>query len=139
MGIKLFQINVKCAFLNGFSNEQVYIEQPYRFEISEFLDHLFKIHKTSSKSLDEWLGKFLLGNNFTRGKISKTLFIKTKENDFLIIHVYMNSITFGATNNVLCQELSSLICEQFEMSIIGELNLFLSLQIKQYPDDKFIN
>ena len=28
MDIKLFQMDVKCGFLNGFLNEEVYIKQP---------------------------------------------------------------------------------------------------------------
>ena len=32
MGIKLFHMDIKCAFLNDFLNEEVYVEQPLRFE-----------------------------------------------------------------------------------------------------------
>jgi len=39
-----------------------------------------------------------LENNFTRGKINKT--IKTKGEDFLIIQVYIDDIIFGATNMI---------------------------------------
>ena len=34
---KLFQIDVKIAFLNGFINEEVHVEQPSGFEILSFL------------------------------------------------------------------------------------------------------
>ena len=45
MGIKLFQMNVKCAFLNGFLNKEVYVEQSLRFGSHKFLNHVFKPHK----------------------------------------------------------------------------------------------
>jgi hypothetical protein len=53
---KLFQMDVKSAFLNGFIAEEIYVEQPPGFENHEFPNHVFFIKsfiwfKTSSKSL----------------------------------------------------------------------------------------
>ena len=71
--------------------------------------------------------------------IDKILFIKTKGEVFPIIQVYANDIVFGATNNHLCQEFSNLMSKDFDLSVLGELNFFLRLQIKQCQDRIFIN
>ena len=42
---KLFQIDVKSAFLNGFIQEEVYVEQPLGFEDFENLNHVYKLQK----------------------------------------------------------------------------------------------
>jgi hypothetical protein len=42
---KLFQMDVKSAFLNCFITEEVYVEQPPRFENHEFPNHIFKLSK----------------------------------------------------------------------------------------------
>ena len=113
------------------------VEQPPRFESSKFLNHVLKIHKVvyglkqALRAQYEPHNKFLSRNDFTRGKIDKTLFITTKRKDFLIIHVYVNETIFCAANNVLCQEFFNLMSEEFKMSIKGELNFLLGLQIKQ--------
>ncbi|GJW58239.1 retrovirus-related pol polyprotein from transposon TNT 1-94 [Tanacetum coccineum] len=39
MGFVVYQMDVKSAFLNGKISEEVYVQQPPRFESSEFLDH----------------------------------------------------------------------------------------------------
>ena len=42
----LYQMDVKSALLNGFINEEVYIEQPPSFESFNFPNHVFKLKKT---------------------------------------------------------------------------------------------
>ena len=45
MDFKLFQMDVKSTFLNGFIKEEVYVEQPPGFENFDFLNHVFKLSK----------------------------------------------------------------------------------------------
>jgi hypothetical protein len=42
---KLYEIDVKSAFLNGPIKEEVYVEQPPRFESEEYPNHVYKLHK----------------------------------------------------------------------------------------------
>ena len=43
--IKLYQMDVKSAFLNGFINEEVYVKQPLGFEDKEKPQHVYKLVK----------------------------------------------------------------------------------------------
>ena len=42
---KLFQMDVKSAFLNGFIFEEVYVEQPPGFKNDNLPNHVFKLTK----------------------------------------------------------------------------------------------
>jgi len=42
---KLFQMDVKSVFLNGFINKEVYVEQPLGFEDHQHPSHVFKMKK----------------------------------------------------------------------------------------------
>jgi hypothetical protein len=43
--IKLYQMDVKSALLNGFINELVYVEQPPRFEDPRYPNHAYRLSK----------------------------------------------------------------------------------------------
>ncbi|RVW19280.1 Retrovirus-related Pol polyprotein from transposon RE1 [Vitis vinifera] len=141
----LYQMDVKSAFLNGFINEEVYVEQPPGFQSFNFPNHVFKLKKAlyglkqAPRAWYERLSKFLLKKGFKMGKIDTTLFIKTKEKDMLLVQIYVDDIIFGATNDSLCEDFSKCMHSEFEMSMMGELNFFLGLQIKQLKEGTFIN
>jgi len=84
MEIKLYQMDVKSAFLNGYLKEEVYVMQPPGFESKEFPNHIFKLEKTLSglkqapRACYERLSNFLLENGFRRGKVDNTLFLMSK-------------------------------------------------------------
>ncbi|XP_049381315.1 uncharacterized protein LOC125845854 [Solanum stenotomum] len=137
MEFKLFQMDVKSAFLNGDLKEEVYVKQPPGFEDVDCPNHVFKLNKAlyelkqAPRAWYERLSRFLLKNGFKRGKIDNTLFLKKRDKELLIIQVYVDDIIFGATSEVLCEEFATLMGNEFEMSMMGELNFFLGLQIKK--------
>ena len=45
MDFKLYQMDVKCAFLNGYLNEEVFVEQSKSFQDPHFLDHVLRLKK----------------------------------------------------------------------------------------------
>jgi hypothetical protein len=42
---KLYQMDVKSAFLNGSIKEEVYVDQPPDFESEGYPSHVYKLHK----------------------------------------------------------------------------------------------
>jgi hypothetical protein len=80
--IKLYQIDVKSVFLNGFINELVYVNQPPRFENPRYPNHIYRLSKalyTLKQALRAWyerLWDFLIEKGFTIGKVYTTLFTK---------------------------------------------------------------
>ncbi len=138
-------MDVKSAFLNGFIEEEVYVEQPPGFENHELPNHVFRLHKAlyglkqAPRAWYDRLSKFLLNNNFSRGNVDKTLFLKRKDENLLVVQIYVDDIIFGATNDTLCKEFADLMHGKFEMSLMGELSFFLGLQIKQTKEGIFIH
>ncbi|GKB40023.1 putative ribonuclease H-like domain-containing protein [Tanacetum coccineum] len=95
--------------------EEVYLCQPSRFEDPDFPDRVYKVEKAlyglhqAPRAWYETLSTYMLDNEFQRGKIDKTLFIKRYKGDILL------------------------------MSSMGELTFFLGLQVQQKKDGIFIS
>jgi len=145
IGFKLFQMDVRSAFLNGFINEEVYVSQPPGFEDHQHLNHVYKLKKAlyglkqAPKQWYERLSNVLLSHSYARGKIDKTLFIKKFKSVIILVQIYVDDIIFGATNDSLCEEFMAAMQGKFEMSIMGELSFFLRLHVKQSKDGIFLN
>ncbi|GJZ33379.1 uncharacterized mitochondrial protein-like protein, partial [Tanacetum coccineum] len=97
------------------------------------------VNAAQSKAWYETLSTYLLDNEFQRGKIDKTLFIKRYKGDILLVQVYVDDIIFGSTKKELCIEFEKLMHEKFQMSSMGELTFFLGLQVQQKKDGIFIS
>jgi hypothetical protein len=142
---RLFQMDVKSAFLNGPIKEEVYVEQPPGFEDDRYPDHVYKLSKAlyglkqAPRAWYECLRDFLISNAFKFGKVDPTLFTKTCNGDLFVCQIYVDDIIFGYTNQKSCEEFSRVMMQKFEMSMMGELTYFLGFQVKQLKDDTFIS
>nr|GEV91681.1 ribonuclease H-like domain-containing protein [Tanacetum cinerariifolium] len=85
MGLMVYQIGVKSAFLYGTIEKEVYVYQPSGFEDPDHLDKVYKVVRAlyglhqAPRAWYETLANYLLENGFQRGKIDQTLFIKRQD------------------------------------------------------------
>nr|GEW23642.1 hypothetical protein [Tanacetum cinerariifolium] len=136
-------MDVKSAFLNGFINEEVYIAQPLGFIEFQKPNYVYKLKKAlyglkhAPKSLYDRLKAFLIKHEYSMGIVENTLFTKKPKSHLIIVQIYVDDIIFGFTSQNLCDHFAKIMHDEFEMSIIGDLNFFLGLQIKQMEDEIF--
>jgi uncharacterized membrane protein YciS (DUF1049 family) len=144
-GFKVFQLDVKSAFLYGEVKEIVYVAQPPGFvnkdephKCYRLVKSLYGLHQ-APRAWYGTLSNYLLENGFTRGSVDCTLFIKHVNEHMLILQVYVDDIIFGSTNEKLCKEFEAVMKARFEMSSLGELSFFLGLQVQQMPTGIFVH
>ncbi|GJU61267.1 putative ribonuclease H-like domain-containing protein [Tanacetum coccineum] len=145
MGFTVYQMDVKSAFLYDTIEEDVYVHQPLGFvdpghpnKVYKVIKALYGLHQ-APRAWYETLSSFLMENGFWRGTIDKTLFIKKKKNDIMLVQVYVDDIIFGSTKKSMCTEFEDCMHKTFQMSSMGELTFFLGLQVKQQHDGIFIS
>nr|GEY25720.1 hypothetical protein [Tanacetum cinerariifolium] len=135
----------ETAFLHGSLKEDVYVCQPEGFIDADHPSHVYKLKKTlyglkqAPKAWYDELSTFLLQNHFFKGTIDPTLFIRHFHDDILVVQAYVDDIIFGSTHPRYIQLFLDLMKGRFEMSMMGEMMFFLSLQVNQSPCGIFIN
>lgn len=142
---KLYQMDVKSAFLNGYLNEEAYVEQPKGFVDPTHPDHVYRLKKAlyglkqAPRAWYERLTEFLTQQGYRKGGIDKTLFVKQDAENLMIAQIYVDDIVFGGMSNEMLRHFVQQMQSEFEMSLVGELTYFLGLQVKQMEDSIFLS
>ena len=109
---KLYQMDVKIAFLNGLLKENVYVAQPKGFIDPHFPNHMLYLKKAlcglkqAPRARYDRLMPYLVSHGFTREKIYQTLFIKREDGKLIVAEVYVDDIIFGSTKDELAHSFS---------------------------------
>ncbi|GJR71267.1 retrovirus-related pol polyprotein from transposon TNT 1-94 [Tanacetum coccineum] len=141
----IYQMDVKTAFLNGPLKKKVYVNQPDGFIDPHHPDKVYHLKKAlyglkqAPRAWYDELSNFLISKGFSKGSIDPTMFITKKEEDILLVQIYVDDIIFGSTNPKLSKRFEKLMHSKFEMSMMRELKFFLGIQIHQSPRGTFIN
>ncbi|KAK6160650.1 hypothetical protein DH2020_004031 [Rehmannia glutinosa] len=136
---KVYQMDVKSAFLNGFIQEEVYVKQLPGFENFSRPNDVYKLKKAlyglkqEPRAWYDRLSSFLLQNGFTRGKVDTTIFVFEKGQDCVLVQIYVDDIIFGGNSVVLIQSLKDYLNQLFTIKDLGSAKYFLGLEILRTP------
>jgi hypothetical protein len=95
--------------------------------------------KQAPRAWYDRLKGFLFSKGFEIGKVDKTLFLLRRGDDILIVQVYVDDIIFVGSSHSLVVSFAEDMSKEFEMSMMGELQFFLGLQIKQAKQGTFVH
>ncbi|GJS25698.1 retrovirus-related pol polyprotein from transposon TNT 1-94 [Tanacetum coccineum] len=145
MNMVVYQMDVKTAFLNGNLREEVYVSQPDGFVDPDNPNHVYKLKKAlyglkqAPRAWYDMLSSFLISQDFSKGSVDPTMFIRKEGKELLLVQVYVDDIIFAASTPELCDLFAKIMCLKFKMSMMGKISFFLGLQIFQNPRGIFIN
>ena len=104
---KVYQMDVKSAFLNGDLEEDVYMEQPEGFSLADKHKYVCRLKKALfglKQAPHAWysrLDKYFQKQGFKKGGVENNLYIEGDENELLIVVVYVDDIMFGSNKDEL--------------------------------------
>eukprot|EP00253_Pinus_taeda_P022423 PITA_22423 len=141
---KVYQMDVKLAFLNGVLMEEVYIEQPPGYEKKGQEHKVCRLKKAlyglkhAPRAWYSRIDSYLQENGFEKCEGEPTLYIKEKDGKILIVVLYVNDVIFTGNDNYLIENFKAVMKEEFEMTDMGLLRYFLGIKVDQNENGIFI-
>ncbi|GJR57046.1 retrovirus-related pol polyprotein from transposon TNT 1-94 [Tanacetum coccineum] len=98
MNMIVYQMDVKTTFLNGILREEVYVSQLGGFVDQDNPNFVYKLKKAlyglkqAPRAWYDLLSKFLLSQEFSKGTVDPTLFIRRQGKDILLSKYALESL-----------------------------------------------
>ena len=134
---KVFQMDVKSAFLNDDLQEEIYVEQPVGFVVQGEEDKVYMLKKALyglKQAPRAWYGRiddYLTGFGFQKSLSESTLYVKKIDDDVLIVSLYVDDLLVTGSNLQQIERFKQDMMQAFEMSDLGLMSFFLGMEIKQ--------
>ena len=133
---EILQFDVKNAFLHGELEEEVYMQLPPGYTLTDKPNQVCRLRKTLyglKQSPRAWFGRFTkamidLGYHQARG--DHALFIKYGTTGMVtILLVYVDDIIVTGGDAREIRRLTTSLSEQFEIKALGQLKYFLGIEV----------
>ncbi|GKE97802.1 retrovirus-related pol polyprotein from transposon TNT 1-94 [Tanacetum coccineum] len=98
MNMIVYQMDIKTAFLNGIQRKEVYVSKPDGFVDQDNPNHVYKLKKAlygfkqAPRAWYDLLSKFLLSQEFSKGTVDPTLFIRRQGKDIILSKYALESL-----------------------------------------------
>ncbi|GJX35398.1 retrovirus-related pol polyprotein from transposon TNT 1-94 [Tanacetum coccineum] len=138
MNMVVYQMDVKTAFLNGNLREEVYVSQPDGFVDPDKPNYVYKLKKAlyglkqAPRAWYDMLSSFLISNDFSKGSVDPTLFIRREGKELLLVQIYVDDIIFAASTPELCDLFAKSIISQSPRGIFINQSKYALESLKKY-------
>nr|GEX33260.1 retrotransposon protein, putative, Ty1-copia subclass [Tanacetum cinerariifolium] len=132
---EIWQMDVKTPFLNGYLNEEVYMEQPEGFVNPKYPNRVCKLKRSIyglkqasrqwNKRFDDEINKF----GFTQNRDDPCVYLKASGSNITFLILYVDDILIMENNTLMLQSVKSYIGRCFAMKYLGEAAYILGIKI----------
>ncbi|KAG8501219.1 hypothetical protein CXB51_003321 [Gossypium anomalum] len=142
---KIHQLDVKFAFLNGFLEEEIYIDQPQGFVVSGKEQMVYRLKKALyglKQAPRAWYARidtYLVSLGFNRSASEPTLYVKKNEAKIqLIVSLYVDDLLVTGGDQHMLAVFRAKMKDMFEMSNLGLMTYFLGMEVQQAHSEIFL-
>lgn len=139
------QLDVSNAFLHGFLNEEVFMEQPQGFVDRTFPNHVCRLHKAIyglKQAPRAWytrLTQALQGLGFTGSLLDTSLFMYHNDSVHIYVLIYVDDILVTGSHSSSILGLIQSLQKEFKMKDLGDLSYFLGIHVHRTSTGMHLN
>ena len=144
LNLKLYQMDVKIAFLNGELDEEIYMDQPIGFVTKGQKHKVCKLKRSIyglKQSSRQWYLRFhraVLSNGFTMIEEDHCVYVKRSKGSFIILSLYVNDILLAGNDMEKIITTKGWLSSNFEMKDMGEIDYILGVKILKDRSKKLL-
>nr|GEW61249.1 hypothetical protein [Tanacetum cinerariifolium] len=141
---EIWQIDVKTAFLNGYLNEEVYMEQPEGFvnpkypnrvcKLKRFIYRLKQASRQWNKRFDDEIKKF----GFIQNRDEPCVYLKASGSNIIFLILYVDDILIMGNSIPMLQSVKTYLGKCFAMKDLGEAAYIIGIKIYQDRSKRLI-
>lgn len=95
--------------------------------------------KQAPKAWNNIIDKYFQENSFTKCPYKHALYVKEKDEDILIVCLYVVDLIFTRNNPTLFEEFKRVLIKEFEITDIKLVAYYLGIEVKQKEEEIFIS
>nr|GEY51867.1 retrotransposon protein, putative, Ty1-copia subclass [Tanacetum cinerariifolium] len=132
---EIWQMDVKTAFLDGYLNEEVYMEQPEGFVNPNYPNRVCKLKRSIyglkqasrqwNKRFDDEIKKF----GFTQNRDEPCVYIKASGSNITFVILYIDDILIMGNSIPMLQSVKTYLGKCFAIKDLGEAAYILGIKI----------
>ncbi|GAU36961.1 hypothetical protein TSUD_57390 [Trifolium subterraneum] len=131
----MYQMDVKCAFLNGPLTEEVYVTQPVGFEVDGQKDKVYRLHKAlyglkqAPRAWNKKIDSFLCDIKFVKCTTEHGVYVRrSSSNNLIILCLYVDDLLITGGNEKEISDFKLELMREFEMTDLGHISYFLGIE-----------
>ncbi|KAL9447409.1 hypothetical protein AB3S75_014971 [Citrus x aurantiifolia] len=123
--LKIHQMDVKTAFINGDLDEEIYMDQPEGFiapgqenKVCKLVKSLYGLKQVPK----QWHEKFdhtMITSGFKINECDKCVYVKETENGYVILCLYVDDMLIVGSNDDMIKSTKNMLKSKFDMKDMG--------------------
>jgi hypothetical protein len=140
----IHQLDISNAFLHGYLEEEVFMEQPKGFEDPNFPNHVCRLHKSIyglKQAPRAWfmrLSQALLDLGFSSSAVDTSLFLFHQNSVHVFVLIYVDDILVSSNSPSAVSGLIEHLQRDFAVKDLGALSYFLGIQATRHDGALFL-